>query len=268
MYTIIGGDGKEYGPVSAEQVRSWISGGRANRQTRIRAEGTLEWKTVGEFPELDAPPPMGTSALGAAALSDAPRGKLEVIRCYERSWELLKANFWAFVGVAVLMCAIYAATAYLQQRGILFLSVIINAPLGGGLGYYFIRKIRGQPAGVGEVFAGFKRPFVTLVMLGIVTLILVAAGMLCLIVPGIYLAVAWSFAHLYAIDKGGGFWAAMESCRRGVTGNWWRLLGLFLLGIPFLILGIAALGIGIFVALPLVWAAGFYAYEDLFGRRG
>ena len=33
MYTIIGGDGKEYGPVTAEQIRSWIAAGRANLET-------------------------------------------------------------------------------------------------------------------------------------------------------------------------------------------------------------------------------------------
>ena len=30
MFTIIGGDGKEYGPVNTEQLRAWIAAGRAN----------------------------------------------------------------------------------------------------------------------------------------------------------------------------------------------------------------------------------------------
>jgi hypothetical protein len=263
MYTIIGGDGKEYGPVSADQVRSWIAAGRANRQTRVRAQGSEEWKTVSDFPELDAPP----VAAGAPSPAVSHGVKLDVIRCYERSWDLLKANFWSFVGVTLIMAAIYGALTFLQMRGIIYPNLIVNAPLSGGLGYFFVRKIRGQPAGFGDVFAGFKRPFVTLLVMGIVTMILVGAGMLLLILPGVYLAVAWSFAPLYAVDKGGGFWNAMESCRRGVAGNWWRLFGLMLLGIPFLILGIAALGVGVLVALPLVWGAGFYAYEDLFGGR-
>jgi hypothetical protein len=59
MYRIIGADGKEYGPVTAEQVRQWLAEGRANGQTRIRAESSLEWKTVADFPEfgLTAQPP-------------------------------------------------------------------------------------------------------------------------------------------------------------------------------------------------------------------
>ena len=38
MYYILGGDGKEYGPASADQIREWIRERRANAQTRIRAD--------------------------------------------------------------------------------------------------------------------------------------------------------------------------------------------------------------------------------------
>jgi len=33
MYTIIGGDQKEYGALSAEDMRKWIAEGRLNAQT-------------------------------------------------------------------------------------------------------------------------------------------------------------------------------------------------------------------------------------------
>jgi uncharacterized RDD family membrane protein YckC len=52
MFTIIGGDGKEYGPVSAEQLRSWIAGGRANLDTKARAVGSDEWRRLGDLPEF------------------------------------------------------------------------------------------------------------------------------------------------------------------------------------------------------------------------
>lgn len=52
MYRILGADGKEYGPVNAEQMRRWIAEGRANAQTRTLAEGTLEWKPLAQFPEF------------------------------------------------------------------------------------------------------------------------------------------------------------------------------------------------------------------------
>jgi uncharacterized RDD family membrane protein YckC len=64
MFFIIGGDGKEYGPVPAEQVELWITNGRANLETRAKREGTEEWKRLAEFPEFGAqiPPVLGTAA--------------------------------------------------------------------------------------------------------------------------------------------------------------------------------------------------------------
>ena len=39
MFTIIGGDGKEYGPVTLEQVRNWVADGRANHDTQAKRAG-------------------------------------------------------------------------------------------------------------------------------------------------------------------------------------------------------------------------------------
>src|SRR4051812_20926251 len=70
MFTILGADGKEYGPVSAAKVQEWISGGRANFQTKARRVEETEWKTLGDFPESPPPPPppaAPTLAAGGAA---------------------------------------------------------------------------------------------------------------------------------------------------------------------------------------------------------
>ncbi len=52
MYKIIGADGHEYGPVTADQLRQWIREGRANGQTQVKAEDGTDWKTLSGFPEL------------------------------------------------------------------------------------------------------------------------------------------------------------------------------------------------------------------------
>ena len=52
MYRILGTDGRQYGPVSAEQLRGWIAEGRANAQTHALAEGATEWKQLGTLPEF------------------------------------------------------------------------------------------------------------------------------------------------------------------------------------------------------------------------
>src|ERR1043165_4348797 len=65
MFTIIGGDGKEYGPAPADQIRAWISSGRANLETKAKALGSEEWRRLGDFAEfagVSAPPPVAAAA--------------------------------------------------------------------------------------------------------------------------------------------------------------------------------------------------------------
>jgi len=54
-YYMLGGDGKEYGPVSAEQLRQWAVEGRANAQTQVRATDGVGYTAFGAVPELAAP---------------------------------------------------------------------------------------------------------------------------------------------------------------------------------------------------------------------
>ena len=61
VYHIIGSDQKEYGPVSAEQIRQWAAEGRVHRATAARPANETEWKTLGTLPEFaeSFPPPAG-----------------------------------------------------------------------------------------------------------------------------------------------------------------------------------------------------------------
>jgi uncharacterized RDD family membrane protein YckC len=76
MFTIIGGDGREYGPVSADQIRSWIAAGRANLDTKAKAAGTDEWRRLGDFAEFmpveQAPPEIGAAAPGVTTPVASP----------------------------------------------------------------------------------------------------------------------------------------------------------------------------------------------------
>jgi uncharacterized membrane protein len=267
MYTIIGGDGKEYGPVSIEQVRAWIAGGRANLTTRVKAAGSDEWKAIADCPEITG---SGYSAAGggaASALGVDRHVSLDIMSCYDRSWTLLKANFWELVGINFMICVVFACLAEVEKGGLFFIGILLNRAVTAGLVYFFLLKVRGQPAAIGDAFGGFTRAFLPLVVISIVVSVFVTLGFICLIIPGIYLAVAYSFCSVLAVDKRLGFWEAMEGSRKVITRNWWSILGLLLLMIPFLLLGAVALGVGIFVAMPLCVGAFAYAYEDLCNPR-
>ena len=81
MFTIIGADGKEYGPVSADQIRQWIAENRLNREMKVRRDGETEWQRIGDLPEFappavavdvaPIPPAVAPISAGAAPSGDA-----------------------------------------------------------------------------------------------------------------------------------------------------------------------------------------------------
>lgn len=71
MYRIIGADHREYGPISADQIRQWLSEGRLNGATLVQAEGVPGWRPLATFPEFGVPP-QHTPGAPAGAPSYAP----------------------------------------------------------------------------------------------------------------------------------------------------------------------------------------------------
>ena len=69
MYFIIGVDGREYGPVTSDQLRQWITEGRANGQSKVRIENSSDWKLLGEIAEFA---PRFSTSQPASAVASTP----------------------------------------------------------------------------------------------------------------------------------------------------------------------------------------------------
>jgi hypothetical protein len=71
MYKIIGSDQREYGPIDANQLRLWISQGRATALSLVKLESESQWKPLHSYSEFadilpKAPPPVaGSNKSGA-----------------------------------------------------------------------------------------------------------------------------------------------------------------------------------------------------------
>lgn len=285
MYKIIGGDGKEYGPVSAGEIQQWIREGRVVATTKAQAVGSTEWKNLTDFPEFVAifaasstplPPssPAAVPPLGAGPGAPLPvnpeeeaqkiigRGvQFSISDCLSRGWQLVMADFWPVVGVTALIFVIIAAT------NAAWVGLLINGPLLGGLYYYFLKKIRGQPATLNDAFAGFSLAFLQLFLLYLVSGIFITLGLVLCLIPGIYLAVAYNFMYPLLMDRRLEFWPTMEICRRVVTRIWWQVFAFVLVMALVNLLGVLALCVGIFISIPVTIAATAYAYEAIFNGR-
>jgi uncharacterized RDD family membrane protein YckC len=68
QYKIIGGDGREYGPVSLDELKSWIKDGRVAGATPVWRSDTSLWSPASQFTEIR---PELTQLIAAAGLAAA-----------------------------------------------------------------------------------------------------------------------------------------------------------------------------------------------------
>jgi hypothetical protein len=85
-YTIIGADGKKYGPVPEAEVKAWIAEGRLNAQSHAKAESDADFRPLATFPEfaealgLTPPPFIPPPMPGRAGQSDARERALQEVK--------------------------------------------------------------------------------------------------------------------------------------------------------------------------------------------
>jgi hypothetical protein len=188
-YTIIGGDGKEYGFISPEDIRKWVAENRLNAQSLVKSEGDAEFRPLSTFPEFAdvfAPRTPGTIAPPGSA-TYAPSGdwitrdyELDIGECVKRGWNLFKNDmgilFSAFliailviIGAGMVMGVISGIIPKSLMSMIPFqltynmatqaLLALLQGPILGGLFYVYIQRMRGLPTGAGDVFVGFQRAY-------------------------------------------------------------------------------------------------------------
>ena len=234
MYRILGSDGNEYGPVSAEQLRLWIAEKRVNGETRVQGEDGV-WRLLREVPELvvllQPPivvPPLIPAPMEANSVPSDFDGdyELDIVACLTTAWRLFQQQFSTLFGptmMYLLICfglGIFGALPYI---GPLFslCSMVIGGPLMAGLYVVYLRVIRGETPPLGSVFDGFRKMFGHLFLgqwvAGILAFVPLLAGILVL-----FFSVGLTV--IMGLVKGSASWPTFEVLAPG--------LALFLLGVP------------------------------------
>ena len=93
--------------------------------------------------------------------------------------------------------------------------------------------------------------------------LLLTAGTVLLVLPGIVAAFLTRYAMTFVVDHGLGTWAAIAASTRLVGRNLVREAGFALAALGVLLLGLLALEIGLLIAVPLVLLAQTYRYRAL-----
>lgn len=284
-YIMQGGDGKEYGPVSSEQIRLWFQEGRCDRETMLKEESGGEWRPLRntiEFTDLliqgqfRAPT---ESVITSIPVFAAPNAKpewssarvqlrdyhLDIANCIGRGVLLLRTQPGIVIGSFAVMLLILAALGAIPY--VRYISVLFAGPLLGGLVRLYLKLIRSEPAVFADLFSGFhKTRVLPLLLASMVLMILVALGFALLVVPGVLLATSWIFAFQLVVDKRMELWPAMELSRKVTWRHFGMLSGFWLVLAAVKLTGFIACCIGILLTGPVAVAAWLYAYEDLVAK--
>jgi uncharacterized membrane protein len=99
-----------------------------------------------------------------------------------------------------------------------------------------------------------------MILMGIITTI----GFILLIIPGIYLSVAYSLTIPIILDQGLGPWQAMELSRKAIGRKWFKVFAVYLITMVIYMISMIPLGIGLIWTLPLMIMVAAVLYRTIF----
>lgn len=297
LYFLIGTDGRHHGPLSQDDVRTWLNDGRANRYSRARRDPDTQWaalKDMPEFEEATRPPYLGGgTAIREAADADVASQpypdqsaavRVDPVACFKRAWFLVIGDYLVLGGWTLLVALLISTITLIPRVGVV-IGAVVNNLLMCGVYLLFIERIRGHRATFDEITATLRKMALRIVAGGIVQSIVTAplvmaslaaatsrspGSMIVLgavFLPSVYLLVSYVFMLPLIADRELSIWRAMETSRRAVHRQWFPVFGLLLAAGMLLFISAAALGVGLVLTLPLCTGALMFAYMDLFGSR-
>jgi uncharacterized membrane protein len=190
-------------------------------------------------------------------------------------WETMKSNILFFIGILIAMMAIEAVPSLIGDLleedyliiSIVFeiISIILNMAVGMGLVRILLIFCDGEQPEFADLFSCFHlvpKYFLSSLLYGLIVL----AGFILLIVPGIIWAIKFQFFPYFIVEGGLG---PIESLKRSSTITDGAKMDLFLFGLLLLginIVGLLCLIIGLFVSIPVTMLALAYVYRTLLAQ--
>jgi len=154
-----------------------------------------------------------------------------------RGWEIFQENPVNFVLYTLAYFFIVGSLEALDDGFGGLLQILLGAPLSAGFLIVADKVAREEDTEFGDFFKGFDH-FLQLVIGNLTMMVLFVMGLVFLVVPGIYLIVAFMLWMPLVIFERFKFWTALETSRKIVTKNW---LNFLLLGFVFFCISILGL---------------------------
>jgi uncharacterized membrane protein len=178
------------------------------------------------------------------------------------AWDALSSKWLLAIGLTLLHGVV---TAVIGGVGVGIGNLALSGALAFGFNRTMVQLYRGQTPAVETYFDGFHNYLPTLIAF-LLTASIVLVGFVLFIIPGILAAIGLSQVFYVLQDQPelGAEHAVRESWRLTWTnGNMWKVFGMMLLSILIFLGGMLALGVGLFVAIPLISVMTAGLYEEL-----
>ena len=162
--------------------------------------------------------------------------------------------------------------ANLLLEGILVDTVVgwiaspVTIPISLGLLLLGYARANGEELRIDSIFNYYVLVW-PLVFASILITVLTYLGFALLVLPGVYLSIAYSFTLPLMVDKKLDIWGAMEVSRQAVTRNWFTIFGVNVTLVFITLVSAIPMGIGLIWTLPLLMIAQGVMYRKIFGWK-
>ncbi|MEN9407568.1 MAG: hypothetical protein RLZZ455_784 [Candidatus Parcubacteria bacterium] len=191
-------------------------------------------------------------------------------------WETTKAHLPFFVVIILITLAVNFAPNILAQNmrqdvpmlsGLLSLVLwVLSMLVSLGAIKISLKIIDKKKAEVADLFNDYPK-LLNFVVASILYALIVGIGFILLIVPGVIFGIKYHFYSYLIVDKNMGPLEALKKSGDITKGSKWQL---FLLGLAcglVNLVGLLALGIGLFITIPVTMLAYAHVYRKLLGSK-
>lgn len=183
-------------------------------------------------------------------------------------WTKLKENSAVLLSGSVIIFALNLISSWASKSfedggfGIIGLLLVI-ASIIVSIGYMIIslKVSRGEAVSIKDIIPPGKIGF-NVFLVSILAGIIVVAGLILLIIPGIYLALRFMMTS-YAVVDGAGIKESFSRSTHLTDGHKWQLLGFCIVLCLVNILGAIPFGLGLLVTTPITAVAAAHVYNKL-----
>jgi len=187
-------------------------------------------------------------------------------------WQVYKSNFGflivTFILYAIITGVLNGAQSYLREQGSVLvaipsvLSMAVSSLLGVGLVRMGLKLLNGEKAEYEDLLRGTDQ-WLSYLLGSLLVGVIVLAGFILLIIPGIYWALKYMYVPYLIADKNLKIKEAMKLSAAMTNGVKWHLIGYGFVQLGLIIAGTLALVVGLIAVLPTIWLASLSIYQQL-----